>query len=85
MSVWFYEEQKHSLVLIEYLKRFWPDLVPTEQELDAVRFEFDPAPAMETLMLHFCGEIRLNHWYRCASEWHSEPVIKKIYLFYYWL
>jgi len=79
MSVWFYEEQKHSLVLIEYLKRFWPDLVPTEQELDAVRFEFDPAPAMETLMLHFCGEIRLNHWYRCASEWHSEPVIKKIY------
>lgn len=79
MSVWFYEEQKHSLVLMEYLKRFWPDLVPTEQELDAVRFEFDPAPAMETLMLHFCGEIRLNHWYRCASEWHSEPVIKKIY------
>ena len=30
-------------------------------------------------MLHFCGEIRLNHWYRCASEWHTEPVIKKIY------
>jgi hypothetical protein len=30
-------------------------------------------------MLHFCGEIRLNHWYRCASEWHTEPVIKQIY------
>ena len=30
-------------------------------------------------MLHFCGEIRLNHWYRCAAEWHTEPVIKKIY------
>ena len=30
-------------------------------------------------MLHFCGEIRLNHWYRCASDWHDEPVIKKIY------
>jgi hypothetical protein len=30
-------------------------------------------------MLHFCGEIRLNHWYRCASEWHTEPVIKHIY------
>ncbi|HVL58851.1 MAG TPA: ferritin-like domain-containing protein [Burkholderiaceae bacterium] len=79
MSVWFYEEQKHSLVLIEYLRRFRPDLVPTEQELHAVRFEFDPAPALETLMLHFCGEIRLNHWYRRASEWHTEPVIKKIY------
>ena len=29
MSVWFFEEQKHSLVLMEYLRRFRPDLVPT--------------------------------------------------------
>ncbi|MGA0794995.1 MAG: ferritin-like domain-containing protein [Quisquiliibacterium sp.] len=79
MSVWFFEEQKHALVLMEYLRRFRPDLVPSEDELHAVRFEFDPAPALETLMLHFCGEIRLNHWYRCASEWHSEPVIRQIY------
>ena len=79
MSIWFFEEQKHSLVLMEYLKRFRPDLVPTEKELHEVRFEFDPAPALETLMLHFCGEIRLNHWYRRASEWHTEPVIKHIY------
>ena len=79
MSVWFFEEQKHSLVLMEYLRRFRPDLVPTEAELHEVRFEFEPAPALETLMLHFCGEIRLNHWYRRASEWHSEPVIKQIY------
>jgi len=79
MSVWFFEEQKHSLVLIEYLRRFRPDLMPTEEELHKVRFEFDPAPALETLMLHFCGEIRLNHWYRCAEQWHTEPVIKTIY------
>ena len=79
MSIWFYEEQKHSLVLMDYLKRFRPDLVPTEKELHAVRFPFDPAPALETLMLHFCGEIRLTQWYRRASEWHTEPVIKKIY------
>jgi hypothetical protein len=79
MSVWFYEEQKHSLVLMEYLKRFRPDFAPNEKELHAVRFEFDPAPPLETLMLHFCGEIRLNHWYRCASQWHTEPVIRKIY------
>jgi hypothetical protein len=79
MSVWFFEEQKHSLVLIEYLRRFRPELAPTEAELHAVRFQFDPAPPLETLMLHFCGEIRLNHWYRCASQWHTEPVIKKIY------
>jgi hypothetical protein len=79
MSVWFFEEQKHSLVLIEYLRRFRPELVPTEEELHNVRFEFDPAPALETLMLHFCGEIRLNHWYRCAAQWHTEPVIQEIY------
>jgi hypothetical protein len=79
MSIWFYEEQKHALVLIEYLRRFRPDLAPSEAELHAVRFEFDPAPALETLMLHFCGEIRLNHWYRRAAEWHTEPVIKRIY------
>jgi hypothetical protein len=79
MSVWFYEEQKHSLVLMEYLRRFRPDFLPTDEELHAVRFEFDPAPALETLMLHFCGEIRLNHWYRCAAQWHTEPVIKQIY------
>jgi len=64
---------------MEYLRRFRPELVPTEAELDNVRFEFDPAPRLETLMLHFCGEIRLNHWYRCAADWHTEPVIKQIY------
>ena len=79
MSIWFFEEQKHSLVLMDYLKRFRPDLLPSEQELHAVRFPFDPAPALETLMLHFCGEIRLTQWYRRAAEWHTEPVIKKIY------
>ncbi len=31
MSIWFYEEQKHALVLMEYLKRFRPDLVPTRR------------------------------------------------------
>ncbi len=79
MSVWFFEEQKHSLVLLEYLRRFRPDLMPTEDELHAVRFEFDPAPPIDTLMLHFCGELRLNNWYRCAAEWHTEPVIRAIY------
>lgn len=79
MSIWFYEEQKHSLVLMEYLRRFRPELCPTEEELHAVRFPFDPAPRLETLMLHFCGEVRLTQWYRRASEWHDEPVIKHIY------
>lgn len=79
MSIWFYEEQKHALVMMEYLRRFRPDLMPTEAELEAVRFEFDPAPALETLMLHFCGEMRLTQWYKQAANWHTEPVIKQIY------
>ncbi len=79
MSVWFYEEQKHSLVLMEYLRRFRPHLLPTEDELSAVRFEFDSAPALETLMLHFCGEMRLTQWYKSAAQWHTEPVICQIY------
>ena len=80
MSVWFFEEQKHFA---------GADGIPAPlpprpgahrgRELHEVRFEFDPAPALETLMLHFCGEIRLNHWYRRAAEWHTEPVIKAIY------
>ena len=79
MSIWFYEEQKHALVLMEYLRRFRPAFLPTEAELHAVRFAFDPAPALETLMLHFCGEVRLTQWYRRAAEWHTEPVIRAIY------
>ncbi|MGD8378189.1 MAG: acyl-ACP desaturase [Gammaproteobacteria bacterium] len=79
MSVWFYEEQKHALVLIEYLRRFRPELAPSEDELHAVRFEFDPAPPLETLMMHFCGELRLTQWYRRAADWHTEPVIRRIY------
>lgn len=79
MSIWFFEEQKHALVLMEYLSRFRPDLLPSEAELAAVRFEFDPAPELETLMLHFCGEVRLTQWYRRAAQWHTEPVIRHIY------
>jgi hypothetical protein len=79
MSIWFYEEQKHALALMEYLQRFRPAFAPSEEELHAVRFTFDPAPAHETLMLHYCGEVRLTGWYRRAAEWHTEPVIRRIY------
>jgi hypothetical protein len=79
ISVWFFEEQKHSLALLTYLKRFAPEFYPTEEELSAVRFPFDPAPPLESLALHFCGEVRLNQWYRCASAYHEEPVIRQIY------
>ena len=72
------EEQKHSLVLIEYLRRFRPNWSPPKKSCTPC-FEFDPAPPLETLMLHSAGEVRLTQWYRCASEWHTEPVIQHIY------
>ena len=42
MSVWFFEEQKHSLVLMEYLRRYRPDLVPSEAELHEIRIRAAP-------------------------------------------
>jgi hypothetical protein len=80
VSIWFFEEQKHSLALMEYLTRFAPRHVPTTDELAAVRFTIDRAPPLESLALHFCGEVRLSQWYRCAAGYHDEPVIKHIYL-----
>ena len=79
ISIWFFEEQKHSLVLLEYLRRFAPEHAPTQQELSEVRFQFDSAPILDSLALHFCGEVRLNQWYRCAAALHTEPVIQHIY------
>ena len=68
MSVWLFEEQKHVLVLMEYLRRFRPELVPTQQEPHEVRFEFDRSPAPERLSLHCCGEIRSRR--RLGGEEH---------------
>lgn len=76
MPIWFCEEQRQALVLMEYLKRFSAKVVPSEAELHNVGLEFDAAQVLETLMLPFCGEFCLNHRYRRASEWHTEFVIK---------
>nr|WP_230851116.1 hypothetical protein [Ralstonia solanacearum] len=70
ISIRLFEKQKHSLALLEYLRRFAPDYLPTEEELAAVRFNFGPAPALDSLALHVCGEIRLNNGYHCARQYH---------------
>lgn len=77
MSIWYYEEMKHYLVLREYLK-LWgaePD-VAAHAELDT---ELSPAPWPPTLALHYCGELRLGMWYRRWSEEAEEPVLAQIY------
>jgi hypothetical protein len=44
MSIWFYEEQKHALVLIEYLRRFRPGPRAHRGELHACASSSIPAP-----------------------------------------
>lgn len=77
MSVWYFEEMKHFLVLKEYLKRF--DMAPTEEEMSKLRITFEPADWRDTLAMHFVGEQRLGMWYTAWGHAMREPVLKKIY------
>ena len=77
ISVWFYEEMKHHLVLRKYLERCGETF--DESELPALRLTFAPGPAIETLTMHFCGEQRLAHWYTAFSEHAPEPVLRQIF------
>lgn len=77
ISVWYYEEMKHYLVLKEYLKYF--DMAPTEDEMRDLRISFQPSDWRDTLAMHFIGEQRLGMWYTSWARALREPVIKKIY------
>ncbi len=77
MSIWYYEEMKHYLVLREYLKMF--DYEPGPSEIEDLGIELDPAPWASTLAMHFCGELRLGMWYERWSQEFREPVLKLIY------
>ena len=77
ISVWFYEEMKHHLVLRKYLERVGE--VIEESELPKLRLSFDEGPAIETLTMHFCGEQRLAHWYTAFSANAPEPVLRQIF------
>ena len=77
ISVWFYEEMKHHLVLRKYLERVGE--VIEEAELPRLRSPSTRAPAIETLTMHFCGEQRLAHWYTAFSANAPEPVLRQIF------
>ncbi|MBI4714899.1 MAG: ferritin-like domain-containing protein [Nitrospirae bacterium] len=77
MSIWYYEEMKHYLVLREYLKVFGRE--PREEDLPSLDTELDPAPWAPTLAMHYCGELRLGMWYYRWSELFEEPVLRMIY------
>lgn len=77
ISVWFYEEMKHHLVLRKYLERCGE--VIEEAELPKLRLTFAEGPAIETLTMHYCGEQRLAHWYTAFSTAAPEPVLRGIF------
>lgn len=77
MSIWYYEEMKHYLVLREYLKVF--DCAPDFEELPKYDVELDPAPWPATLAMHWCGELRLGRWYLRWSKGADEPVLAQIF------
>lgn len=79
MSIWYFEEMRHYLVLCEYLKRF--GLEPQPEELPAHDTELKEAPWPATLAMHWCGELRLGGWYlRWAAMVDGEdPVLAGIF------
>jgi hypothetical protein len=77
ISIWFYEEMKHHLVLRKYLERCGEYF--DEAKLPSLRLTFAPGPAIETLTMHYCGEQRLAHWYNAFSENAPEPVLRQIF------
>ncbi len=77
MSIWYYEEMKHYLVLREYLKLFGAE--PDTARFTELDTELTPSPWPPTLALHYCGELRLGMWYRRWSEENEEPVLSLIY------
>jgi hypothetical protein len=77
MSIWYYEEMKHYLVLREYLKLWGQE--PEVERLGEFDTELTPAPWPPTLALHYCGELRLGMWYHRWSREADEPVLSQIY------
>lgn len=77
ISIWFYEEMKHHLVLKRYLERCGEKF--DEQDLPKLRLTFAEGPAIETLTMHFCGEQRLAHWYSAFSRNAPEPVLALVF------
>lgn len=77
MSIWYYEEMKHYLVMREYLKLWGRE--PDAGTIDQLDTELSPSPWPATLALHYCGELRLGMWYHRWSEEEEEPVLSNIY------
>lgn len=85
LSIWGFEEGKHSLVLERWLKAL--DVEIPEEQMSAVNISFETAPWIDTLTMHFLGEQRLGLWYGVFSgiapgadkQPLQEPVLRQIF------
>lgn len=65
VSVWAFEEGKHSLALEKWLNA--NNVFLEEEQINKVLMDFEPAPWIQTLTMHFLGEQRLGMWYAAFS------------------
>jgi demethoxyubiquinone hydroxylase (CLK1/Coq7/Cat5 family) len=77
VSIWYYEEMKHTLVLKRYLSAVGVQVA--DSEFQHMRMSIPPSDKQTILMIHFLSEHRLAMWYRGISHWLSEPVGKEIF------
>jgi tRNA isopentenyl-2-thiomethyl-A-37 hydroxylase MiaE len=77
VSVWFYEEMEHHLVLRKYLEHLGEAV--EETELPRLRVSPDGAPAIDSLTLRFFGEQRLAQRYAGLATAAPEPVLSRIF------
>jgi hypothetical protein len=77
VSVWFYEEMEHHLVLRKYLEHLGEAL--EETELPRLRVSSDEAPAIDALTLRFFGEQRLAQRYAALAATVPERVLGRIF------
>lgn len=61
VAVWTFEEAKHSLLMERWLNGVGVEL--SNPEMVKVNLDFETAPWIETLTMHFLGEQRLGMWY----------------------
>ena len=77
VSVWFYEEMEHHLVLRRYLEHLGEAV--EETELPRLRVSADDAPAIDALTLRFFGEQRLSQRYAALAATAPERVLGRIF------
>ncbi len=77
VSVWFYEEMEHHLVLRKYLEHLGEAL--EETEMPRLRVSPDEAPAIDALTLRFFGEQRLAQRYAALATTVPERVLGRIF------